>query len=52
MEIEVKVKLDTEKETDIALVEDIIFQLQDIRDLLELKNKNLNKRTTKPKQGA
>jgi len=47
MEIEVKVKLDTEKQRDLDMIEDVIFQLQDIRDLLEIKNKNLNKRTTK-----
>jgi hypothetical protein len=48
MEIEIKVKLDTEKETDIELIEDIIFQLQDIRDLLEVKQQNTTR--TKRKQ--
>lgn len=47
MEIEVKVKLDTEKQRDLDMIEDVIFQLQDIQDLLENQQKNLNKRTTK-----
>lgn len=47
MEIEVKVKLDTEKQRDLDMIEDVIFQLQDIQELLENQQKNLNKRTTK-----
>lgn len=47
MEIEVKVKLDTEKQRDLDMIEDVIYQLQDIQDLLEVQQKNLNKTTTK-----
>lgn len=50
MEIEVKVKLDTEKQKDIDLIEDIMYQLQDLQDLLEVQQKNLNnKRDVKRK---
>jgi hypothetical protein len=52
MEIEVKVKLDTEKQRDLEMIEDVIYQLQDLQDLLEVQQKNLNKRTTRKKQGA
>jgi len=37
MEIEFKIKVDTEKENDLEMVEDIIFQLQNIQVLLEQK---------------
>ena len=49
MEIEVKVLLDTEKKRDLDMIEDVMFQLQDIKELLEVKQENLNKRTTKKK---
>jgi len=49
MEIEVKVKLDTEKQRDLDMIEDIIVNLQDLQDLLENQQKNLNKRTTRKK---
>ena len=51
MEIEIKVKLDTEKQRDLDMIEDVIFQLQDIKDLLEIKQQNLNKRTTNKQKG-
>jgi hypothetical protein len=49
MEIEVKVKLDTEKQRDLEMIEDVIYQLQDLQDLLEVQQKNLNKRNTHKK---
>ena len=52
MEIEVKVKLDTEKQRDLEMIEDVIYQLQDLQDLLEVQQKNLNKRNTRKKQGV
>ena len=51
MEIELKVKLDTEKQRDLDMVEDIIFHLQDLQDLLENQNKNLNKRNNNKQKG-
>ena len=42
MQIEVKVLLDTEKQRDLDMVEDVLFQLQDIKELLEVKEQNLN----------
>ena len=46
MEIEFKVILDTEKKRDLDMIEDVMFQLQDIKELLEVKQENLNKKTT------
>ena len=42
MEIEVKVLLDTEKQQDLDMIEEVLFQLQDIKELLEIKQENLN----------
>ena len=47
MEIEFTIKLDTEKQRDIELIEDVIYQLQDIQELLEARQENLNKSTTR-----
>jgi hypothetical protein len=47
MKIKFEVELDTEKQRDMELVDDIIFQLQDVRDLLEDYQENLNKQQTK-----
>jgi hypothetical protein len=49
MEIEVKVKFDTDKPQDADMIEEVIFQLQDIRDLLENQQQNLNKRNNNKK---
>ena len=47
MNIEVKVLLDTEKKRDLDMIEEVLFQLQDIKELLEAKQENLNKTTKK-----
>ena len=49
MKIKFEVELDTEKQKDMELVDDIIYQLQDVRDLLEDYQENLNKGTTQKK---
>jgi hypothetical protein len=49
MKIKVEVELDTEKQQDLDMVEDILFQLQDVRDLLDNYQENLNKGTTQKK---
>lgn len=46
MEIEIKIKLDTEKQRDLDMIEDVMFQLQDLQELLEKQNK----KTTNKKQ--
>jgi len=51
MNIEVKVLLDTEKKRDLDMIEEVLFQLQDIKELLEVKQQNLNKRTTNKQKG-
>ena len=50
MKIEIKVELDTDKQDDLDLVEDIFEQLQDIKEILEAKQQNLNKRNTAKKK--
>ena len=47
MNIELKVVLDTEKKRDLDMIEDVMFQLQDIKEILEARQENLNKNTTK-----
>jgi hypothetical protein len=46
MNIELKVVLDTEKKRDLDMIEDVMFQLQDIKEILEARQENLNKKTT------
>ena len=50
MKIKLEVELDTEKQDDIELVEDILFQLQELKEILETKQQNLNKRNTQKKK--
>ena len=54
LETEVKIKLevevDTEKQDDLELVEDLFEQLQDIKEILETRQQNLNKRNTTKKK--
>jgi hypothetical protein len=45
MNIELKVVLDTEKKRDLDMIEDVMFQLQDIKEILEARQENLNKNT-------
>ena len=47
MNIELKVVLDTEKKRDLDMIEDVMFQLQDIKEILEARQENLNKSTTR-----
>lgn len=49
MKIKFEVELDTEKQRDLDMVEDILFQLQDVRDLLDEFQENLNKSNTQKK---
>jgi len=49
MKIKFEVEVDTEKQRDMELVDEIIFQLQDVRDLLDEYQENLNKVNTQKK---
>ena len=49
MKVKIEVELDTEKQNDLDMIEDLFFQLQDIREILEDRQKNLNKRNNKTK---
>ena len=50
MKVKLEVELDTDKQDDLELVEDIFFQLQDIKEILETRQQNLNKRNTAKKK--
>ena len=45
MKIDVNVQFDTDKKEDLDLIEQLLFELQDVKELLEIKKENLNKRT-------
>jgi len=49
MKIKFELELDTEKQKDLDMVEDVMFHLQDVRDLLEDYQENLNKGTNQKK---
>lgn len=49
MKVKIELELDTDKPQDLDMIEEVIFQLQDVRDLLEVSQKNLNKTTTQKK---
>ena len=42
MKIKLEVELDTDKQTDLNMVEDVMCQLNDVRELLEDHQENLN----------
>jgi len=50
MKIELKLELDTEKESDLELIEDVLYYIQDIKEILETRQQNLNKRTNTKKK--
>lgn len=45
MKIKLEIELDTDKQTDLNMIQDLMDQLDDFRDILEAKQQNLNKRT-------
>ena len=47
MKIKLEIELDTDKQTDLDLVDDLINELSSFREILETKQQNLNKRNTK-----
>ena len=50
MKIKLEVELDTEKQRDLDMVEDVIFHLQDVRELLEERQENLNRSNNNKKR--
>ena len=46
MKIDFNIQFDTDKKEDLDIVEELLFQLQDIKEIIEVKQENLNKRTT------
>ena len=47
MKIKLELELDTEKQTDLELIEDLLAELTTFREILEAKQQNLNKRQRK-----
>ena len=46
MKIKVEVEIDTENEQDLNTIEDVLYYIQDIKEILETKQQNLNKHTS------
>ena len=47
MKIKLELELDTEKQNDLDMIEDVIFQLQDVHELLGKYQENLNNNNNK-----
>ena len=45
MKVKLEVELDTEKQQDLDMIEDVIYHLQGVRELLEEHQQNLNNNT-------
>ena len=43
MKIDINVEFDTDKKEDLELIEDVLYYIQDIKEILETKQQNLNK---------
>jgi len=47
MKIKLEIELDTDKQTDLDLVDDLMDELANFREILETKQQNLNKKQRK-----
>ena len=50
MKVNVNVEFDTDNKEDLDLIEDVLYYIQDIKEILETKQQNLNKRTNTTKK--
>ena len=50
MKIDINVQFDTDKKEDLELIEDVLYYIQDIKEILETRQQNLNKRTNTKKK--
>lgn len=50
MKLNVNVEFDTDKREDLELIEDVLYYLQEIKEMLEQPKQNLNKRTNTKKK--
>jgi hypothetical protein len=50
MKVKLEIELDTDKQTDLDLVDDLMNELANFREILETKQQNLNKRNTAKKK--
>jgi len=46
MKVDINVEFDTDKPQDLELIEDVLYYIQDIKEILETKQQNLNKHTS------
>ena len=42
MKVDINVEFDTDKPQDLELIEDVLYYIQDIKEILETKQQNLN----------
>ena len=50
MKIKLEIELDTDNQTDLDLVDDLIDELANFREILEIKQQNLNKHNNTKKK--
>ena len=50
MKVKLEVELDSDKQEDLELIEDVLYYIQDIKEILETRQQNLNKRTNTKKR--
>jgi len=50
MKVKLEVELDSDKKEDLELIEDVLYYIQDIKEILETRQQNLNKRTNTKKK--
>ena len=50
MKIKLEVELDSDKQEDLELIEDVLYHIQAIKEILETRQQNLNKRTNTKKK--
>ena len=50
MKIKLEIELDTDEQTDLDLVDDLMNELANFREILEAKQQNLNKRNYNTKK--
>ena len=50
MKVKLEVELDTEKQKDLDMIEDVIYHLQDVREILEEHQENLREQRLRQKE--
>ena len=50
MKVKVELEFDTDNTNDLAKIEEVMYYLQDIKEMLDVKQQNLNKNTKKKRE--